>query len=83
MRTGLPTLCLKKVWKLCEVLNIRGTAGLRRAQAQEITAGTRHSSRFCLGPLNFFAEQSKKTGILGFLLGVLNGMRKSRDFKHI
>ena len=72
----LPTLCLKKVWKLCEVLNVRHTyivrvaAGHRRAQAQEMTAGTSDSSRFWLGSQNFFAKQNKNSGILGFLLGV-------------
>ena len=45
--------------------------GHRPAQAQEMTAGTGHSSRFCLGSQNFFAKQTKNTGILGFLLGVL------------
>ena len=33
---GLPTLCLKKVWKLREVLNMRGATGHRSAQAQEV-----------------------------------------------
>ena len=32
-------MCLKKVWKLREVLNVRITAGHRPAQAQEEPAG--------------------------------------------
>ena len=33
--SGLPTLCLKKVWKPREVLTVRVTAGHRPYQAQE------------------------------------------------
>ena len=36
---GLPTLCLNKVWKLREVLNVRVTTGHRPVQAQEVPAG--------------------------------------------
>ena len=36
---GLPTLCLKKVWKLHEVLKVCVTTGHRPAQAQEEPAG--------------------------------------------
>ena len=71
---GLTTLCLKKVWKLCEMLNVRVTTGNRPAQGQETTTETGRSSRFCLGPQNYFAKQSKNTGIIGFLLGVCDGM---------
>ena len=38
-RSGLPTLCLKKVWKLCEALNVHVTADHRPTQAQEEPAG--------------------------------------------
>ena len=38
-KTGLPTLCFKKVWKVCEVRNVLVTAGHRPAQAQEEPAG--------------------------------------------
>ena len=37
--SGLPTLCLKKVRKLREGLNVPVTAGHRPAQAQEKPAG--------------------------------------------
>ena len=37
--SGLPILCLKKVWKLREVLNVRVTAGPRPAQEQEEPTG--------------------------------------------
>ena len=33
-RPGLPTLCLKKVWKLREVLNIRFTTCNKSAQVK-------------------------------------------------
>ena len=36
---GLPTLCFKSVWKLCEVLKVCVTEGHRPAQAQEEPAG--------------------------------------------
>ena len=36
---GLPTLCLKEVWKLRDALNVRVTAGYRPAQTQEEPAG--------------------------------------------
>ena len=33
-KSGLSTLCFKKVWKLCKVLNVHVTAGHRPAQAR-------------------------------------------------
>ena len=53
---GLPTLCFKKVWKLCGVVNVRITMGHRPAQAQEEPAGWGRFSRFCLESLNFLAK---------------------------
>ena len=52
----LPTLCLKKVWKLGEVLGIRVTAGHWPAQAQEEPDGWGRFSRFCLESQKFFAK---------------------------
>ena len=46
---GLPTLCFKKVLKL-------RVAGRRPAQAQEMTAGWRRFSRFCLESQKSFAK---------------------------
>ena len=48
--------CFKKIWKLCEVLNVRVTTGHRPAQAQEEPAGWEGFSRFCLGSQKFFAK---------------------------
>ena len=45
---GLPTFCFKKVWKLCEMLNVRVTADHRPAQAQEVSAGWGRFFRLCL-----------------------------------
>ena len=53
---GLPTLCLKKVWKLREALNVLVTVGHRPAQVQEEPAGWGHFPRFCLKTQNFFAK---------------------------
>ena len=47
-------MCLKKVWKLHEVLNVRFTAGYRPAQAQEEPAGWGRFSRFGLESQKFF-----------------------------
>ena len=66
-QSRLPTLCLKKVWKLCEVLNVYVAAGHRPTQGQEMTAGTGHLS-FLSEPTDFFCKTVK---LLGFLLGVL------------
>ena len=54
--SGLLTLCLKKVWKLCEVLNVHFTTGHRPAQAQEEPAGWGRFSHFCLKSQNFFTK---------------------------
>ena len=44
--SGLPALCLKKVWKLREVLNVLVTTGHKPAQAQEVPAEKERSSHF-------------------------------------
>ena len=53
---GLPTLCFKKVWKLCEVLNVRVTAGHRPARAQEEPARWGCFSRFCKKSQKYFCK---------------------------
>ena len=37
--SGLPTLCLRKVWKPCKVCNVHVTTGHKPVQAQEEPAG--------------------------------------------
>ena len=56
IQSGLPTLRLKKVWKLSEVLNTRVTTGHRPAQTQEVPAEKERSSRFCLGLQKFICK---------------------------
>ena len=51
---GLPTKCFKKVWKICEVLNVRIAAVYRPAQAQEMTVGTGALFPVLFAPTNFF-----------------------------
>ena len=57
---GLSTLCFKKIWKLCEVLNIRVTAGYRPAQTPEEPAGWMSISCFCLKSQNSFCKIESK-----------------------
>ena len=49
-------LCLKKVWKFREVLNVHVTTGHRPAQAQEEPAAWGRLSRFCQRSQKFFAN---------------------------
>ena len=57
---GLPKLCLKKVSKLPEVLNIRITAGHRSAKTQEKTVRWGHFSRSCLKSQKFCLQNRVK-----------------------
>ena len=57
---GLPKLCLKKVSKLPEVLNIRVTAGHRSAKTQEKPVRWGHFSRSCLKSQKFFCKIESK-----------------------
>ena len=56
-------MCLKKVWKLHEVLNVRVTAGHGPAQAQEMRAGRDALPFFLSGQQNLFCniKQEYKT----------------------
>ena len=81
---GLPTLCFKKVWKLCGVVNVRITMGHRPAQAQEEPAGWGRFSRFYLKLPNFFCKiESKFLNSRVLAGGFVMGCAKSLGFKHI
>ena len=56
LSAGLPTLCLKKVLKLCDVLNVRVAAGHWPTQAQEKAAGTGALFPFLFRPTEFFCK---------------------------
>ena len=76
-------MCFKKVWKLCEVLYVRVTAGHGPAQAQEEPAEWGALSQFLFGVTKSFCKIKFK--FLSFRVlagGFVMGCQKSLGFKH-